>query len=300
AEAAADSAAEYLALEATAQAGPALDQFRSQTRPEHGLSLRVFGMRRLGTTRDYLGERAAAALCRQVVGLWTATPSIHDGGAAVDLQAERLAASLALDATGLQNRLAAGLDGGDPLARLEPELIRSLEDFSVKPEGTVPSGAAEQVLIRLEAFFGIASPAASDCVGGEASASLAGALRTHGGEQISQTCQSIAQWILQLVDSPGERLAAAERAAEWFARYVEEQIQVLKRRLETVRRQSVRIKARFLQDAEAPTRMLTGCFGRGRRRDTPATATNPLADYCRSRLEELTLEQAQALLAEVG
>src|SRR5262249_41084312 len=156
AEAAAAMADEYLALDSTAQGGAALEKFRRQTRGEERLALRVFRMHRLATTRNFLGDRVSAALCRQGVGLWISGLSGEEA-AAIDSQAERLATSLALDAPALHNRFvaaAASFGGGDPLARLEPELLRSLEEIQFAPEGTVPHGATQQVLARLEAFLG--------------------------------------------------------------------------------------------------------------------------------------------------
>jgi eukaryotic-like serine/threonine-protein kinase len=300
AEGAADMVAEYLALDATAQAGSSLDQFRSRTRPADGLGLRVFGMRRLASTRDYLGDRAATALCRQVVSLWTEGLSGEEN-AAIEIQAERLATSLALDAPGLENRFgaaAANFGGGDPLARLEPELIRSLEEFEMAPDGTTNPGATKQVLARLEAFLGVGAtpnPAAE-----AAQASLVGALRGQGSELLTNACQSIAQWLRHLVDSPGERLASAERAADWFAHYVEEQIGAITLRLESVRTQRDYLKARLVEDGGGATRKLSGFFSRSRRRESAETAINPLTRYCRLRLDEFLLDHAQALLYEVS
>src|SRR5262249_59604697 len=113
------------------------------------------------------------ALCRQVVGLWTGSVS-GDEGAPVDAQAEQLAKSLRLDAPGLQNSFSAAVasSGGDPLAYLEPEVIRTLEGFRVAPNGTVPAGATQRVLDRLEAFLGAGSSAAPEGAGGEMQSSL--------------------------------------------------------------------------------------------------------------------------------
>src|SRR5262249_44767194 len=148
AEAASDRVAEYLALDAAGNSGPVFEQFRRQSRQPNGLSLRTFGLQRLGSTREYLGERAAGALCRQVVALWTGGLSV-DESKAIDSQAERLATSQALDAEALLKRFEAAaiaFSGGDPLARLEPALVRSLEEFQVAPEGSMNMGATKNVL----------------------------------------------------------------------------------------------------------------------------------------------------------
>jgi hypothetical protein len=299
AEAAVDGVAEYLALDASSQGGPVLDQHRKQTRQANGLGLRIFGLRRLGTTRDYLGERAAAALCRQVMGLWTGDLSSADN-AAIDRQAERLASSLALEAPALLKRFEAAateLCGDDLLARLEPDLSASLEEFQLSPAGNTSPGVTRQVLARLEQRLGAAPSGEAD----SSRTSLLDALRVRLREQVSHICQAIAQWLRLLVDSPGERLAAAERAAEWFARHVELQLQAGAARLASVQAQRSSLKSQLDTDTGInSTRKLTGIFSRGRRRENTPPALQQLHEYCRIRLEEFFLDHAQALLAEVG
>ncbi|HMF14295.1 MAG TPA: hypothetical protein VKE94_18390, partial [Gemmataceae bacterium] len=75
---------------------------------------------------------------------------------------------------------------------------------------------------------------------------------------------------------------------------------VITQRLDSVRTNRDRVKARLLDDGAGATRKLKGFFGRGRRRDSVDTAINPLANYCQLRLEEFLLDHAHALLAEVG
>ena len=232
--------------------------------------------------------------------MWTGGLSVEES-ADIDTRAERLATSLALDAPGLENRFgaaAANFGGGDALARLEPELLRSIEEFEMAPGATTNPGATKHVLARLEAILGAA--ATPNPASEAAQASLVGALRARGTELLTQACQSIARWLHQLVDSPGERLSAAERAADWLAHYVEEQIGAIMLRLESVRTQRDSLKSRFLEDG-ATTRKIGGFFGRSRRREKSAdTAINPLSKYCHLRLEEFLLDHAQAVLFEVG
>jgi serine/threonine protein kinase len=303
AEAAVDTVAEYLALDASSQGGPALDQHRRQTRQANGLALRVFALRRLATARDYLRERAATALCRQVMGLWIGDLSFTDN-AAIERQAERLATSLALDAPALLKRFeatATELYGDDPLARLEPDLSASLQEFQLSPEGTITSSVTRQVLARLEQRLGAAPLNAPNSEAESSRTSLLDALRLRLREQVSHICQAIAQWLRLLVDSPGERLAASERAADWFAHHVEEQLQAVVARLSAVRTQRSSLRSQFNTDAgTTSTRKLTDLFGRGRRRETTEAPLQLLNNYCRVRLEEFLLDHAQALLAEVG
>src|SRR5262249_17977885 len=57
---------------------------------------------------------------------------------------------------------------------------------------------------------------------------------------------------------------------------------------------------RLLEDAAGSMRNLSGFFSQRRRRKTSESAPNPLANYCRLRLEEYLLGHARASLAEVG
>jgi hypothetical protein len=135
-------------------------------------------------------------------------------------------------------------------------------------------GATKNVLARLEECFGPA--ARRDGEPSEGRASLLEALRLQGRELVSNACQSLAQWLHSLVDSPGERLASADRAADWFAHYVEEQVRAVISRKQSVRTQRDQLKSRFVEDPGGATRKLGAFFGRGRRRDTKETTFNPL------------------------
>jgi serine/threonine protein kinase len=296
-EAAADRAAEYLALDCTAHGGPALEHFRKQSRQPDGFTLRVFGLQRLGTTRDLLGERAAATLCRQVVGMWTGGMTIEET-VAIDTQAERLATSLALDLPALMHRFDAAateICGGDPLAPVQTDLIRSFAEFEAGGDGASSSGATQQVLAKLDEYLG-----GGDSAKDETRASLLKELRRHVRSAVNQVSGSLAQWLRKLVDSPGERLAAADRTAEWFAHFIDEQIAASTVRLDAVRVEREYLKAKHLAETGGATRRLGGLLGRGKKRDIANIGSNPLANYCRLRLEEFLLDHAGSMLTELG
>jgi serine/threonine protein kinase len=297
AEAATDRAAEYLALDCTPHGGPALEHFRKQSRQAEGFALHVFGLQRLGTTRDLLGERAAATLCRQVVGLWTGGMTIEET-AAVDTQAERLATSLALDLPALMHRFEAAateFSGGDPLAPVQPDLVRSLAEFEAGGDGVAGPGATQQVLAKLDEYLG-----GMDSANAGARESLLKELRRHVRGAVNQVCESLAHWLRKIVDSPGERLAAADRAAEWFAHFIDEQITASAVRLDAVRVDREYLKAKHLAETGGATRRLGGLLGRGKKRDITDLASNPLTHYCRLRLEEFLLDHAGSMLTELG
>jgi serine/threonine protein kinase len=296
-ESAADRAAEYLALDASAHGGPTLEHFRRQTRAAEGMSLRVFGLQRLATTRDILGERASASLCRQVVGMWTGGMTDEEC-TAVDVRAEQMATSLALDLPALLQRFeatAAAFCGGDAQAPVQTDLLRSLAEFEVASDRATTPGVTQQVLARLDQLLG-SGEAGKDPI----SESMVKALRDQVRGSVSNASQALAQWLRQLVDSPGQRLAAADRATEWFSRFMDTQIASAAVRLNAVRTQRESAKVRHLADVSGSTRLLGGLLSRGRKRDTAETGLSPLANYCRLRLEEILLDYSISLLTEVG
>jgi len=296
-EAAVDRASEYLALDAANHGGPALEHFRRQTRESDGFALRVFGLQRIGTARDLLAERATAALCRQVVGLWTCGLTIEET-AALDLQAEKLAVSLGLDLPSLLARFeaaASAYSGGDLLAPVEPGLVPSLSEFDPKATSVTNPGATKQILARLDEYL-----AGTDEEDGAARDSLAKALRGHLRREVSSACESVAHWLRQLVDSPGTRIAAADRAADWFYHFIDKQLATTNDRLNAVRIQREYVKARHLGDSVVSTRLLGGLLGRNRKWDATDTGFNPLASYCRVRLEEFLLEHAVNMFTNIG
>jgi hypothetical protein len=297
AESAADRAAEYLALDSTAHGGPALEHFRRLSRPAEGMSLRVFGLQRLGTTRDVLGERAAASLSRQVVGLWTGCMTIEES-AAIDVRAEQLATSMALDLPALLQRFeatAAAFCGNDLQAPLQTDLLRSLAEIEVTSDRATSLGVTQQVLARLDQLLG-SGEAGRDPV----SESMMKALRDQVRGGVRNASETIAQWLRKLVDSPGERLAAADRAADWFCHFLDAQITAATVRLNAVRNQRESTKRHHLADVSGSTRLLGGLLSRSRRRDTALPALSPLAMYCRLRLEEILLDYAISQLTEIG
>jgi serine/threonine protein kinase len=295
-EAAADRAADYLALDAANHGGPALEHFRRQSRETEGFALRVFGLQRIGTARDLLAERATAALCRQVVGLWTGGLTIEET-AALDLQAEKLAVSIGLDLRSLLSRFeaaASAYSGGDLLAPVEPGLVPSLSEFDPKATSVSSPGSTQQILARLDEYL-----AGSDKEDDVARDSLAKALRGHLRQEVSSACQSVADWLRQLVDSPGTRIAAADRAADWFYHYIDKQMATTNERLTAVRAQREYLKSRHLGDSGS-TRLLGGLLGRGRKWEITDSGHNPLANYCRVRFEEFLLDHAINVFANIG
>jgi serine/threonine protein kinase len=295
-EAAADRAADYLALDAANHGGPALEHFRRQSRETEGFALRVFGLQRIGTARELLAERATAALCRQVVGLWTGGLTIEET-AALDLQAEKLAVSIGLDLASLLSRFeaaASAYSGGDLLAPVEPGLVPSLSEFDPRATSVTSPGATHQILARLDEYL-----AGSHEQDDAARDSLAKALRGHIRREVSSACQSVADWLRQLVDSPGTRIAAADRAADWFYHFIDKQLATTNERLNAVRAQREQLKSRHLGDSGS-TRLLGGLLGRSRKWEIKDGGPNPLANYCRVRLEEFLLDHAINVFANIG
>src|SRR5207245_330500 len=122
--------------------------------------LRTFGLQQIDTAVDYLADKAAVLLCRQVVALWTAAGE-DSGRPALAAEARQRAQGLGLDEDALSKRLLARVTtarGDDLVARLS----WALEEDAGESEASLRNpGASEtfaEALARLEEVLGKGKP----------------------------------------------------------------------------------------------------------------------------------------------
>ncbi len=234
-----DSLASYLYLNTMTPAAATFDECRKQTpsSPDR-VSLRSFGLVRIGSMQTALPGLATELLCKEVVDLWRgnsrevvarAVPSSlvamatqHDmqSGPSVPSEFEQQAADhakgLKLDVEQLSQ---------DVHLLVERQIGGSAESaFSELRAAINPSQEGQlveyvqQMLSAINNFFGPTSPPEPPAKPAPTPLELAleGQLKQLAGPFGT----AIGNWLLSLIDCPGPRVARAARAKQWYESYL--------------------------------------------------------------------------------
>jgi hypothetical protein len=245
AQAATEAVAEYLFLDASPAGGGFLDPFRRQTHaaPGEPFALRSFGLVRIGGEAERPLDLAALLLCRRVAEKWLAGPGEAEAKF-LEREAERQAAALGLGpqalAQGMQQAVAAAL-GEAPEVFLPKLLARAAE--------VARSDLPGRMLAPIDQVF---DPAADDGEAGEpAVPPLHTALRKPAEGRAAEVVPALRQWLVRLVETPGKRFKAAERAAAFLARGLAAAADAARGRLDQLRAQRRALRQQLAGDKGA-------------------------------------------------
>ncbi len=206
--------ADYLYLDTVTPAGTFLDRHRRNTfalpnRPEQDTFLRTLGMSQIHFPKRQLARQVANLLCQHVVDGWRGEPEADNRfperglptlGCARDLETEFLVEKL---------KAAVQVTWGE-----EPEsyLRKLLADVPVQPAEAGTPQAKQQQLGKIEAVF-----AAGEA---ESATLFQTALHQAREQQEKHLAEAVTNWLVAIVESPGRRLRAADRAARWLLQHL--------------------------------------------------------------------------------
>lgn len=295
---AAESLADYLALEASSAVGSLLDAARSGSDATTLTTLRTCGLRAIGGGHERLTAVAADLVARATLEHWSGETGDPSAGRTattasgepsrearrftqVELLAEQRGLALGLESSKLMADVSASFERQ---AGSEPEgFARSLVN---KLLGELSQGAALNAAIVAERVNSVLGSYATgaNCGHGVGSAllmSVEGDLRKIAAPR----AEALEQWLLQLVDMPGVHLAGAQHATLWFANRF--------RALEEEAAQSLEETAQAL----AETAQQSG--GKSRLRWSGRSAQDATAwafEFCRLRMRENLLHAVRRFL----
>ncbi len=249
-DAATDTLAEYLYLDAVTASGAFFDACREQKNgsaetASPQMNLRTFGMWNLGGSLDALLSGAVELLCRDVLQRWrgavhrgsrpqrtamAARPAEHVGQGPdtplspdqIDRLARQRAEELQLDLDTLTQwafKFIARQLGEDPDAYFSRLLKEVLDGQKRRGKGAVVGPLADQILQSIDAVLG----PRQEPDGPQEGPPPAFQIELHKQfEEVGRQYQdSVARWILKLVESPKLGATGARRAADWFARHLQ-------------------------------------------------------------------------------
>lgn len=294
-EAAADSLAEYLYLDAVTGAGAFLDRYRQDTRPEAaGPGLRTFGLSRIGFPRYRLAEQAANLFCQRLVERWRGR--LHEPGREqVEQEVQQRANAAGLDTEPLAGWLhaaAAGLLGEDPTTYFH----RLLADSAGRPSAVAGLSPTEAALQQLDTLLGTGRDRERGPVPAETA--FEAALEEQARELGALVGRSLLEWLHDLVEDPGKRLAGAGCAADWLLQRVPGATQATRQRLIFLRERCQVLRQQVAAARPAGDSGASRWLGR-RKRQPETNQPDPAAlEYCGLRLEEVVREAALVVLGQ--
>jgi hypothetical protein len=289
-DAATDTLAEYLCLDASPTGGAFLDQFRRQTHsapanPREPAALRSFGLVRIGAEGEQPLDLATNLLCRRLAERWLSAPNEVEY---LEGEARRQAETLGLGQSALADwqQSAVAEVFGEPA---DVALPRLLDDAAGAGGG---STTPEQLLRAIDSCF--------DAVAGDADRPEAcgppvrAALRQVAEEQQGDISWGLLAWLIRLVEVPGMRLRAAELTAEFLAR----ELEALEKEAEDRVARATALRRSLCQTVEAdkPPAWAVGFPWFGRTRGRTLAAEGALTGYCRLWLDEVSYGAVVALL----
>ncbi len=285
AESATEAVADYLCLDADPAGGACLDKLRLRWRASPTL-LRTFGVARVGGRG---AERplapAARLLCRQLTEQWVADPR-PDVVQELHRQLHREAAALGLEERTLPLVLQADVNaaaGGHPHAFI-PQLLARAAAEAGSPRPVAMLGPVDAAFApEVERPGGTAPPTRT----------LYTAVRESAERRGTEIGRALVNWLVNVVEQPGQRFRAAERAASLLTKTIAALIKTARARSARNRGQRQALR-RHIQTSGSQS---------GVRRvadSTPgARGGRDVEEYCRLWLRETADENAVTLLAAV-
>ncbi len=286
--AATDLLAEYLFLDASPTGGAFFDQFRRQTHepPRAPFVLRSFGLARVGASDEHPVDLATHLLCQRVTARWAAGPGEAETQF-LEREAQRLAVAQGLgeEALAVQQQTAVA----DALtASPEADLSRLLAAAEALAESDLPHkvrGAIDRLFAT-----GLRREEGEETAWSRLQANV----RTSAEQRGAQISRALIDWLVRLIELPGKRLKAAERAATFLARQLAAQADAARDRLAAVEAQRHALAQQL--EAAKPAGKL-GWLGRAL--GSAPNAQDKLLAYCHLWLQEMAESSGLLLLAVV-
>jgi hypothetical protein len=297
ADAAANSVAEYLYLNAATPGGQQLEQQRAGSRGHPGTGeanpLRTFGLVTIGFPRQRLADATAALVCRQLVLRWlgeserTTSPRSQIGTTPPPCMAE-------LDAEALAGQLHSAARAH---WRLDPDAqFRQL--LADVPMSSAPGEWIAELLEKVDRLVG-AGRDRLDPNRAPGSAFEA-AVRKQAEETGARLGREMEAWLVGMVEDPRKRIKAADRSARWLVQQLKSATEIGRTQWDQVHTHRIAARER-LQAGDLASRVPVSLrwLGIGRRQ-SGADQDQAVVSYCWLRLLEVALENAVGVLSAVS
>jgi serine/threonine protein kinase len=292
---AARNVAEYLFLDATPEGGAFLDRFRHETRPPPpagtadgdpgpGGLVRTFGLTRLGADGPAAAQRDALFCCRRLTELWSGEAG--DGkDDTIAKEAEQQLAGLGLDADALPGRICGAI-----VKQLGKSPDSFLAQLIAPDEGATSEQAVRQALDRTDQLLGLTTDL--DERGDSDRTPLTAAVYQSAMGYAATLADTLVDWLLELVETPGKRLQAADRASLWTAKHLRGLTDQFRGQLQLVRDQCQLLRELVLTGKVGKKGSGLRWLGRHRSREDAASPLRKLLEYGKLRMQELVLTNA--------
>ncbi len=289
--------AEYLFLDTTPEGGATLDRFRLESRASSNAEglLRAFGLSRIGSGGAGSALQEAHRCCRRLTELWAGltTTTKQDQDRSVALEAQREVLAQGLDAAVLVD----GLCG-----TMIKQLGESPESYFTKLGFPVAGGAVSVKMVqlaleKLEQFLGVGRDSTQSQT--KSQTPLTAAIHQKASNQAVQIATGLLDWLLDLIETPGKRMQAAESGAAWIVKHLRELMDKLRAERTLAKTQATALCELLLTGK--PGGKGSGIRWLGRSRPVEATPSSPrqLVEYGNLRLREMALFHAQELVRAV-
>jgi serine/threonine protein kinase len=294
AEAATETLAEYLYLNAATDVGPFLNQWRQRTEiagdGETGQAqLRLFGIHRLSCPCQALSALAADLFCKHVIDRWCGQQAEWEDKR-LDKDAPAQIAELGLAEEKLADQLhavALGVFGEEP----EQSFLKIVADFSLDQNlAAAPPLAAQmanQALAKIDIFLG---------QGGDEQGRKSGTtpiekeLRKHGQALSEQLGRAVVDWLLTLVENPEKRLRGAHQAAKSSHHRIATTSKNLRKQLVELRSHRAQMRCRLAAGDFGSKTTAIAWLRSPRNQHGGTSPTAKVLVYCWLRLQESILE----------
>jgi hypothetical protein len=301
---AARAVADYLFLDATPEGGGFLDRFRHDTRPAPaaepagpaegdagaGSLVRAFGLTRLGADGLAAARRDCLSCCRRLTELWSAGAG-EDG--AFEREAEHLAADQGLGPDALLDRFRGVL-----VKQLGKSPDSFLAQLVAPDDDAAPAGeAVRRALERTDQLLGLTADTDERSDSGRTP--LTAAIYQCALGYASELSVALVDWLLGLVETPGKRFPAADRAATWIARHLHALTDQFRGQLAAAREQSQALRELLLTGQVGKKGSGLRWLGLNRSHEEPPSPHRRLVEYGKARMQELVLTNALDVLGVV-
>jgi hypothetical protein len=295
-DASTDALAAYLEFDTATAGGTVLDHCRAGSSSAEFIqngnpTIRTFGLSQISFPRHRLAELAATLLCRQVVARWPG--KVDDACQRDDLEraAHCQVAAAGLEVEALVPRL---------LETAEAALGEDADGYFLKrladcrPDGDTPQA---QVLARLDYLLGAGPDAGAGAEKRRNPFETATQLRSK--EAAAQLGHLTLEWLIQLVEDPRKRLAAADCAVAWLMRHLLDAADGVAAQLTQLRTYRVVLRQRLAAGDRVVKDSGLRWLGNLCRQGNAGTTERRFVEYCWLRLGEVALENAAAVFRSV-